>query len=254
MSAINTPTTPTTPTIEQIERGCYEALTGNLGTYLSQYEIFNYVSDKFDIKNPNEREQFKIRFMMVLRCIQNTYDYINYTNKNGIIYVSFSPDDFDEKDGETIRIKETNIDNIKVSEKDNQQNDTMPKDIEVINFILDQNLIEYLGRKGEYGNTILHSLVINNDYDRIKKYFNKLERFLFIQNDKGDTPLDLIKDPRINTIFIVKILNHITILEQRNEISKNRIANLEQLAFTNNLLLNFIIIVMVVFIAYMILI
>lgn len=238
-----------TPTIEQIERACYEALTGNLGIYLSQYEIFNYVSDKFDIKNPNEREYFKIRFMMVLRCIQNTYDYINYTVKNGIIYVSFSPDDFDEKNGKTIRVKETNTDDIIVSEKDNQ-NDSMPKDIEVINFILDQNLKEYLGRKSENGNTILHSLVINSDYDRIKKHFDKLEHFLFIQNDKGDTPLDLIKDPRINTIFIVKMLNHIALLEHKNEINKNKIANIEQLASTNNLLLNFIIIVLIVFIGY----
>ena len=240
-----------TPTIEQIERACYEALTGNLGIYLSQYEVFNYVSDKFDIKNPNERENFKIRFMMVLRCIQNTYDYINYTIKNGIIYVSFSPDDFDEKDGKTVRVKETNSDSINISEKDSQQNDTMPKDIEVINFILDQNLKEYLGRKSENGNTILHSLVINSDYDRIKKHFDKLEQFLFIQNDKADTPLDLIKDPRINTIFIVKILNHIRLLEHKNEINRNKIVQLEQLASTNNLLLNFIIILIVVSIGYM---
>ena len=240
-----------TPTIEQIENACFQALTGSSDTYLSQYEIFNFVSDKFDIKDPIEREQFKIRFMMVLRCIQNTFDCINYTMKNGIIYVSYSPDDFDEKDGKTIRVKETNIDNINVSEKDNQQKDDMPKDIEVINFILDQNLKEYLGRKSEYGNTILHSLVINNDYDRIKKYFDKLERFLFIQNDKNETPLDLIKDPRINTIFIVKMLNHITILEQKNENNRNRIINLEQSVSTNKLLLNFIIIVMIIFIAYM---
>ena len=107
------------PTIEQIENACFQALTGSSGIYLSQYEIFNYVSDKFNIKNTNEREQFKIRFMMVLRCIQNTFECINYTMKNGIIYVSFSPDDFDEKDGKIIRVKETNKDNIKVSEKDN---------------------------------------------------------------------------------------------------------------------------------------
>ena len=239
-----------TPTIEQIENACFQALVED-DKFLSQYEIFNYVSDKFDIKNPNEREQFKIRFMMVLRCIQNTFDCINYTMKNGIIYLSYSPDDFDEKDGKKIRVKETNTDSIKVSEKDNQQNDTMPKDIEVINFILDQNLKEYLGRKSENGNTILHSLVINSDYDRIKKHFDKLEQFLFIQNDKADTPLDLIKDPRINTIFIVKLLNHITLLEQKNEINKNRIVQLEQSVSTNNLLLNFIIIIMVIFIGYM---
>jgi hypothetical protein len=240
-----------TITIEQIENACFQALTGSPDEYLSQYEIFNYVLDKYDIKNPTEREYLKIRFMMVLRCIHNTFDYINYMLKNDIIYVSYSPDDFDEKNGKTVRVKEIEIDNVKISEKDTEQIDGMPKDIEVINFILDQNLTDYLGRKSENGNTILHSLVISSDYDRIKKHFDKLEKFLFVQNDKGNTPLDYIKDPRINTIFIVKIMNHIKILEQKNEINKNRLICLEQLMSTNNVLLNFIIIAMIFFIGYM---
>jgi len=232
------------PTIEQIENACFRVLTGNEGVRFSQYQIHDRVLALFDIKDPHEKEHFKFSFMMVLRCIPNIFECINYTISNDIIYLSYCSDNSIKiKEPETYTETETKKDNIEVFEKDD-----MPKDIQVVYFILDNpNLKDYLNKKDGNGNTLLHSLVINNDYEVIKKHFDKLEKFLFTKNNEGNTPFDYIKDSRINTIFIVKMLNHISLLEQKNEINRNKIIKLERLESTNSLLSKFIIFVMIIF-------
>lgn len=232
-------------TIEEIENICFQALCAQPGIYLSQYDIISYVFNTMDVKDPCERDRIKMRVMMILRCIHNTFDCINYITKNSNIYVSFSPDDFDDK---AVRIKDLNIDSIK--ESINTEKEAIPKDIEIINFILDENLTDYINKKSENDNTILHSLVINNDYFRIKKHFDKLKKLLFIKNSKDETPLDLIKDARISSILILELINdNINI---RSEIinSNKRINELELFVSTNNYVLHFVMLCMFIFYVY----
>ena len=57
------------------------------------------------------------------------------------------------------------------------------------------------------GNTILHSLVKYKDFERFKQLYERPDLSLSVENNKGETPIDLITDFRFSNLFIKKLLN-----------------------------------------------
>ena len=50
-------------------------------------ELYSKVLDEFDIKDPIEKENLKIRFLIVLRKLSSIFDNIEVFSKNGVLIV-----------------------------------------------------------------------------------------------------------------------------------------------------------------------
>lgn len=178
-----------------LETECMKIITSKSGNYLSQYDVYNTIVEKLELKDPIEKDKLKYKILMILRSISNIYEHVNIINKNNILYVSFSHEECN------IDINK-NIDNDIDKYKLNIQKIDMPTDISVINFILDNNVTEFIYQSDYLGNNILHYLIMNNDLDRIKTNFTKLLILLEKENNKGDFPVDLITDMKISNLFL----------------------------------------------------
>ena len=196
------------------------------GKYISQYVLYDYLLEEKEIKDPSEKEQLKIRFLMVLRQLPNLFNHIDVINQNNILYASF-----DKK--EDIPSNDTYL------EKEEPQNN-MPTEILVIQFIVDENMTKYLYNKDYNGNTVLHNLVIYNDIDRIQKLLNiekypRIYDMILDVNQEGQTAIDLISSFRMNNIFMKTLIgilkeNQLTIeyLENTVEYHEKEIVQIEK--------------------------
>ena len=225
-------------TFAKLETDIMKVLTRTPGEYVSQYRLYNSLLEDLEIKDPLEKDNLKIRFLIVLRQLSNIFNDITIVNKNNLLYAIFSPtkdesesdtdksdtdksdtdkSDTDKSDSdgayekipktEPIEKKEPEKVFEKVFEKEPETNEcTMPSEISVINFIIDQDLNEFFYRKDYKGNTILHHLVLNNDYERIKNNFNLFSSSYMDTNNDGLTPIDMITDVRINNLFMKHII------------------------------------------------
>jgi hypothetical protein len=148
-------------------------------------EIHNELFEKFDLKNPSEKEDFKNKVEIVLRSLPSSSDsrykqiYVRIDN-NGNLITSFSKD-------------EPNDINNNLSFSENDKN--------IINFIVDENLKNYFNKDFK-GNNILHYLIYYNDYIRLKKIYKLYDHLLMEENKEGLTPLEMIKDEKISSLFI----------------------------------------------------
>ena len=112
---------------------------------------------------------------------------------------------------------ENNSKNIEINyEKDIEKNinpieNKMPLEIDVINFILDESkndsyMLKFFNKKDYNNNTLLHNLVLNNDYGRIKKSFDRLYEMVEQKNNDNKTPIELITDIRISNLFLSELI------------------------------------------------
>ena len=121
--------------------------------------------------------------------------------KEDVIFVGFDVKDDNDCDYEYSTINE-----------EIKKNGEMPPEISVINFIIDENMINYINRKDYKGNNVFHNLVIVNDIDRIKKCFSVLlskediNSLLFELNNEGLTPIHYIQNFEISNFFMAHIL------------------------------------------------
>ena len=192
--------------IDKLQTNIMKILTRNSGQYLSQFEIYNNLLDDLELKDPVEKENLKIRFLMILRQLSYFFDDVKIVNKNEVLYVAFSPE------------KGSSVEDIKVTEETAENK--MPSEMVVINFIIDNRIKEYYFKKDYNGNTILHSLVIANDIERIEKLYYEFEKFLSEKNNLGETPLDLISGFKVNNFFLKRMSEQIK--KQELEIQKLR--------------------------------
>jgi hypothetical protein len=186
----------TTNTFSKLEADIMKVLTKNPGIFLSQYKIYDQILENYEIKDPIERDNFKFRFLAVLRQMSSLFEGVSILKKDDIIYTAFEI----EPKNEDKYYSESEIN------QDKEKNGEMPSEIAVINFIIDEGMDSYLSRIDYKGNTILHNLVIVNDLERIKKCFSKIEHTLEKANKDGCTPIDLISDFKINNFFMNHIL------------------------------------------------
>jgi hypothetical protein len=218
----------------KLQNDIMKILTRNSGIYLSQYKIYDELLDNLEIKDPIEKENLKVRFLIILRQLSYLYKNVSVINKNGLLSASFDfnmdETENNNKDDDNINNEYTNID----TDTDTNKKYDMPSEIYVINFIIDENLDEYLYRKDYKGNTVLHNLILNNDYNRIKKSFNKLHLMLYQKNNNDEYPTDLISDFKINNLITNYLISRISEMENNvidltntieihnNEIYKNK--------------------------------
>jgi hypothetical protein len=179
-----------------------KVLTKNPGLFLSQYSIYDKILNDYDIKDPVEKDNFKFRFLAVLRQMSNLFEGISIMKKEDVIFVGFDvKDDKNDYDYEYSTLNE-----------EIKKNGEMPPEISVINFIIDENMINYINRKDYKGNNVFHNLVIVNDIDRIKKCFSVLlskkdiNHLLFDINNEGLTPIHYIQKFEISNFFMSHIL------------------------------------------------
>jgi len=190
--------------LQLLETECMKVLTSKRDTYLSQFEVYNLVSEKLDLKDPIEKERLKYKILMILRCLSNVYDYVNIINKNNILYIGFMSDTNTNTNNDINKNIDINININKELDKqiNNEKTIDMPTDISVINFILDNNITEFIYQNDYLGNNILHYLIMHNDLNRIDTHFSKLMTLLEKKNEKGQFPIELINDIKTSNYFL----------------------------------------------------
>ena len=228
----------------KIEKELMKILTRTPGVFRSQYDLYSELLQEFDdIKDPVEKENFKIRFLLVLRKLPSIFDDIIVKNNNGILSAIFS-----------MESSEKNLE-MDSYEKIDTNDISMPSEIAVIRFIVDEKIEKYYSKKDYLNNTLLHYLVNDSDYERINKIMgcNTLNLSFLDENDEGKTPLDLIKDIRISNLFIKELIknntdnfNKIGKLEIKYKDLESEIVNMN----TNMVMTKFIVMIMFFYIGY----
>jgi hypothetical protein len=209
---------------KRLELTIIATIARNPGEYKSQYEIYNEIMEDLNIKNPEDKESLKIKFLYILRVLPGLYDDIKIVKKNEVLYIAFSPqkEDFDilnmniEKSinantniGMSI---DENMDEM-INKNINPIENKMPLEIDVINFILDESkndsyMLKFFNKKDYNNNTLLHNLILNNDHDRIKKSFDRLYDMTEQKNNDNKTPIELINDVKISNLFLSELIKN----------------------------------------------
>jgi hypothetical protein len=226
----------TTYTFSKLEADIMKVLTKNPGLFLSQYKIHDQIFENYEIKDPIEKNNFTFRFLAVLRQMSSLFDGVSIMKKGDVIYAGFEIETDKNQESE-YSYSEMTEDKEKICE--------MPSEMAVINFIIDEDMDNYLSRTDYKGNTVLHSLVIVSDLERIKKCFLKLESNMEKKNKDGYTPVDLISDFKISNFFMNIIFQKFKEQEMENDylLKKCNIlaSHIEQNDKSSNMFYSFII-------------
>ena len=226
----------TTNTFSKLEADIMKVLTKNPGLFLSQYKIYDQILENYEIKDPIEKDNFKFRFLAVLRQMSSLFNGVSIMKRDDVIYTGFEIETDKNQESEYSYSDMT---------QDKEKNGEMPSEIAVINFIIDEDMDNYLSRTDYKGNSILHSLVIVSDLERIKKCFSKLECNMEKKNKDGYTPVDLISDFKISNFFMNIIFQKFKEQEMDNDylLKKCNIlaSHIEQNDKSSNMFYSFII-------------
>ena len=177
----------------KLENDIMKILTRNSDKFLSQYKIYDDLLEDLDIKDPYEKEQLKIRFIIVLKQLSSIYNNISVSSKNKIMYAKFCIDSLREE-------------TVEESTKSQNENEEMPNELSVVQFIIDNKLIQFYSKKDFEGNTILHTLVKYSDFNRVEEIMNYENISFFDKNKAEITPMDLITDIRISNLLIKNLM------------------------------------------------
>ena len=178
----------------KIENEIMKILTRNVCIYKNQFDIYNELLEDWVINDPKEREDFKMKYLLVLRKLPSLFDDVIVKNTEGVLKAIYLPK------GENIQ----NEDIVKIYVPEVLS--SMPTEISVINFIVDEEIEKYYNQKDYLGNTILHYLVNSNDIKRIIKIIDKCNLSPLEKNNDNFTPIDLINDFQVSNIFIKELL------------------------------------------------
>jgi hypothetical protein len=221
---------------DTIETSVMKVLTRKPGVWMNQYVLYSNLLEELDIKDPTEKENFKIRFLIVLRKLSSVFDNVEISNIKGVLHAIFK--DTDDTD-----------DTEEIQEKSSEDNSTenydlnMPNEIAVIRFIVDENIEKYNSKKDFDGNNILHILALHNDYERFEKMYLK-DDLLFKVNNKNKTPIDLISDIRMTNLLLSDVMKECKTL--KNQL-KTEILEMKQI----NILLGLLLFILVLFIIFL---
>lgn len=199
------------PIFKKIETEIMKILSRNPGNYVNQFDLYNQILEEFEIKDPVEKTDFKMKFLIVLRQLSSTFNNISIKNENDIFSAGlFIKDDFNI----TVNDNEQNDSNIEENIDDTfddlllrrKSKTNTPFDIAVVNFIVDENMYDYFNKRDYLGNSILHNLSMANDYERIKKIYSRNDISFQDENNEQLTPLHYIQDVRIACLAIDKLM------------------------------------------------
>lgn len=206
------------PIFKKIETEIMKILSRNPGNYVNQFDLYNQILEEFEIKDPVEKNDFKMKFLIVLRQLSSTFNNISIKNEKDIFSAGlFIKDDFNITVNDTVNntvptdssieehIDDT-FDDLLLRKKNNNNSNNMPFDIAVVNFIVDENMYDYFNKRDYLGNSILHNLAMANDYERIKKIYSRNDISFQDENNEGLTPLHYIQDVRIACLAVDKLM------------------------------------------------
>ena len=195
---------------DKIETDLMKVLTKEPDKSFTQYELYSKLLDELDIKDPIEKENLKIRFLIVLRKLSSIFDNVYVYKKNGCLNAIFkildtTDDKLDDKKKTFINKDFLEEDCIE-EEESKEETPEMPSEIAVIQFIIDEKIEKYYSKKDYDGNSILHKLVMYNDFERFKKVYLRIDLSLDEVNSKNQTPIDLITDMRFSNLLISHLI------------------------------------------------
>jgi hypothetical protein len=197
-------------TLNEIENTIMLVLVGNDGTVFTQYQLFDKVIDKLEIKTNSIHNSFKSKFLIVLRNLMSSYDDVKIYRENNIYKAVYTTDN--------ATIKNYNSDLIDTSFIPD------PFTINDLNsFIIDNDMFEQFTYVDQgSGNTIYHDIVSNNNYLQIKKLIDTNKFDYNIKNLNDKTPLDYINDQRVSNLMIKTLFNKINVLEKELDTFKKQ--------------------------------
>jgi hypothetical protein len=198
-------------TLNEIENTIMVVLVGNDSTVFTQYQLFDKVIDKLEIKTNSIHNSFKSKFLIVLRNLMSSYDDVKIYRENNIYKAIYATDN--------ITIKNYNSDF-----PDHHYDQADPFTINELNsYIIDNDMFQeftYIDQSS--GNTIYHDIVSNNNYLQIKKLIDTNKFNYNIKNLNDKTPLDYINDQRVSNLMIKTLFNKIDILEKELDAFKKQ--------------------------------
>ena len=74
---------------DKIETDLMKVLTKEPDRSFTQYELYSKLLDELDVKDPIEKENLKIRFLIVLRKLSSIFDNVHVYKKNGFLNAIF---------------------------------------------------------------------------------------------------------------------------------------------------------------------
>jgi hypothetical protein len=189
--------TETNLNLDQLENDIMKVIYAKPGESFSQFKIYDTLLEKYDVKDLKLKEDLKIKLLTIMRVLPYIFDNVKVINKYNSLYAIV--EDNDSNNG----FKEIVPDNIpSIEVLSNEMDHKMPNEMDVINFILKENLDDYIFKKDYMNNTILQILIDNNEYDKVDKYFNKLKVMIYDENNEKKNPLKYINTFKINNLFV----------------------------------------------------
>ena len=254
------------PIFSKIETEIMKILSRNPGNFVNQYSLYQQLLEEYELKDPVEKEDFKMKFLIVLRQLSGVFNNVSIKNEKGVFSAGlFIKDDVninieEEKEDTENNVKDDTFDNLLLFRKNinssNNSNDlnkskNTPFDIAVVNFIVDEDIYQYFNRRDYLGNSVLHNLVMSNDYERVKKIYHRNDISFQDENNEGLTPLHYIQDVRIAALAIDKLMLenydhsmelhkigvHIKYMEEKMDaMSKTILENIDDINKQNNVI------------------
>jgi hypothetical protein len=182
---------------EEIETNIMKILINNEGILYTYNTLFSKLIDKMDSNLKFIDQNFKFKFMLILKTLDSHYEDIHSYNENGINYIYYGGKINKSQENTTIN------------------NHILPSDSELNVYIVDNNMKEHFSKDANTF-TIYHDLVNGKNYYQVKKMIETNSFDYLIVDNKKETPLYYINDMRIANLFIEKLYKKIAILENDN--------------------------------------
>lgn len=189
--------TQTNLNLDQLENDIMKVIYAKPGESFSQFKIYDTLLEKYDVKDLKLKEDLKIKLLTIMRVLPYIFDNVKVINKYNSLYATVEGNDSNNEFKDIVPENIPSIEGLSY-EKDNK----MPNEMDVIDFILKENLDDYIFKKDYMNNSILHTLIDNNEFDKIDKYFNKLKVMIYDENNEKKNPLKYINTFKINNIFL----------------------------------------------------
>lgn len=219
--------TQTNLNLDKLENDIMKVIYAKPGESFSQYKIYDTLLDKYDVKDVKLKEDLKIKLLTIMRVLPYIFDNVKVINKYNSLYAIVEDNESNND------LKEVVTDNIRPIEVLTDEKDhKMPNEMDVIDFILKENLDDYIFKKDYMKNSILHILIENNEYEKIEKYFNKLKVMIHDENNEKKNPLKSISTFNTNNIFVNDLYRENQLLKNefllfKDEINKIKDQNIK---------------------------
>ena len=148
---------------------------------------------------------------IVMRHLSVLYNDFKLINNNGVLSIILLDNEKPFIDNQF------NAENINTDTS--VKSEAMPLEKEVVQWIIDNNIDYSITKEDLKGNSILHYLVIYNDFERINKVLNKYDNLsFFARNNEGFRPIDFITNIKISNIVLTQLYEN-----QQKLINENKI-------------------------------